>query len=127
MDGIGALPPLDQLFKALAEPRTFMFGTESRNLSPGLFDAAGIPTDVIPEVQQAVTGLVANLANSQPSLRLPAITSNQIPGPTQRRELRFGTHKTKIAVKACKDYGLGVTAAVHAALILRHSSCPLPT
>ena len=118
MDGIGALHLLFQSFKALTEPRTILFGTESKNLSPSLFDAAGIPTDVTPEVQQAVTGLVTSLPSSQPSLGLPKITSHQIPGPTQRRELRFGTHKTKIAVKACKDYGLGVTAAVHAALIL---------
>ncbi len=115
MDGIGAL---HQLFKTLAEPRSIVFGTESKNLSPGLFDAAGVPTDVTPEIQQAVTGLVTNLASSQPSLGLPTIASNQIPGPTQRRELRFGTHRTNDAVNACKDRGLGVTAAVHAALIL---------
>ena len=118
MDGIGALHLLHQLFKALAEPRSISFGTESKNLSPGLFDAAGIPTDVTPEIQQAVTGLITNLASSQPSLGLPTIASNQIPGPTQRRELKFGTHKTDTVVKACKDRGLGITAAVHAALIL---------
>ena len=118
MDGIGALHLLHQLFKALAEPRSISFGTESKNLSPGLFDAAGIPTDVTPEIQQAVTGLITNLASSQPSLGLPTIAPNQIPGPTQRRELKLGTHKTDTAVKACKDLGLGVTAAVHAALIL---------
>ncbi len=118
MDGIGALHLLHQLFKALAEPRRISFGAESKNLSPGLFDAAGIPTDVTPEIQQAVTGLLTNLASSQPSLGLPTIVSNQIPGPTQRRELRLGTHKTNAVVNACKDRGLGVTAAVHAALIL---------
>ena len=118
MDGIGALHLLHQLFKALAEPLTITFGTEFKNLSPGLLDAAGITTDVTPEMQEAVTGLLTNLVSSQPSLGLPTITSNQIPGPTQRRELKFGTHKTDIVVKACKDQSLGVTAAVHAALIL---------
>ena len=118
MDGLGALRLLHQLFTALAEPRTVSFGTELKNLSPGLFDAVGVQTDVTPEIQQITTELLTSLGASQPSLGLPAITSNQIPGPTRRRALKLGIHKTHAAVKACKDLGIGVTAAVHAALIL---------
>ena len=118
MDGIGALRLLHQLFTALAEPRTVSFGTEFKNLSPGLFDAAGVQTDVTPEIQQTTTSLLTDLVSSQPSLGLPTIASNQVPGPTHRRELKLGIPKTHAAAKACKDLGLGVTAAVHAALIL---------
>ena len=118
MDGIGALRLLHQLFAALAEPRTISFGTEPKNLSPGLFDAVGVQIDVTPEIQQTTTQLLTTLGSSLPSLGLPKMTSNQIPGPTRRRELKLGIHKTHAAVKACKDLGLGVTAAVHAAVIL---------
>ena len=118
MDGIGALRLLHQLFTALAEPRTISFGTEFKNLSPGLFDAVGVQTGVTPEIQQTTTELLTTLGSGQPSLGLSKMTSNQIPGPTRRRELKLGIHKTHAAVKACKDLGLGVTAAVHAAVIL---------
>ena len=118
MDGIGALGLLHQLFTALAEPRTVLFGTEPKNLSPGLFDAVGVPIDVTPDIQQATTELLKTLGSGQPSLGLPKMTSNQLPGPCRRREVKLGVHKTRAAVKACKDLGLGVTAAVHAASIL---------
>lgn len=118
MDGIGALHLLHQVFKALAEPRSVVFGTESKNLSPGLFDATGTSTSVTPEIEEAVANMVTKLVDNQPSLGLRTIASNQIPGSTRRRELRFGTQRTYAAVKACKDRGIGVTAAVHAALII---------
>ena len=118
MDGIGALSLLHQLFTALAEPRAVSFGTEFKNLSPGLFDAAGVQIDVTPEIQQTTTGLLTDLVSSQPSLGLPTIAANRIPGPTHRRELKLGINKTHAIAKACKNLGIGVTAAVHAALIL---------
>ena len=86
MDGIGALCLLHQMLTALAEPRTASFGNELKNLSPGFFDVAGVQTDVTPEIQQTTTGLLTDLVSSQPSLGLPTIASNQIPGPTHHRD-----------------------------------------
>ena len=117
MDGVGALHLLHQLFTALAEPRSIAFGTESKNLSPGLDDATGTPSGVTPEIEQAVAEMLTEYTSNLPSLGLPTNESNQIPGPTQRRELDVGTARTAAIVTACKDCGISVTAAVHAALI----------
>ena len=50
------------------------FGTEFKNHSPGLFDAAGVQTDVTLEIQQTTTSLLTNLVSSQPSLGFPTIS-----------------------------------------------------
>lgn len=117
MDGIGALHLLHQFFKALVEPRSITFGAESRNLSPGIYEATSFPTEITPEIAEAVAKMLTEFTGNLPSLGLPTIASNQLPGPSQRRELRFSTQSTCTVMKACKDRGISVTAAVHAALI----------
>lgn len=117
MDGMGALRLLHQLFEALAEPRSIVFGMESKNLSPNFPDATRTSTSVTPEIEQAVAGMLAECTSNLPSLGLPTIASNPIPGPTRRRELEFDTKSTHAVVNACKDRGINVTAAVHAAMI----------
>ena len=117
MDGIGAMHLLHQLFKALAEPRNKAFGTESKNLSPNFNDATGTSTSVTPEIQQAVAKMATEFISNVPSVGLPNFASNHVPGSTQRRGLQLETQATSAVVNACRERGIGVTAAVHAAVI----------
>lgn len=118
IDGIGALELLHNFFKAVAQPRPIEFGTEGKNLSPGLDEVAGFPTSATDEDERAASKLLNHYVDNLPSFGLPANFTNPIPGATRRAELVLPPVTTSKIVRACKVHDFSVTTALHAALIL---------
>lgn len=116
-DATGATCLMSNFFKALSEPRTVSFGDEWKNLSPGLEEAAGfntVPTDV--ENEMALQ-LLMEYAGNLPSIGLPIVLPNQLPGSTQRCEIILPQKTTSAIVEACRKQDATVTMAIHSALI----------
>ena len=118
IDGIGALILLNNFFKALAKPRHIQFGSEGKNLSPSLTEAAGLATDPSKEQDLTATRLLMEYAGNMPSIGLPTESSNKIPGATHRSELKLSIATTDALLRACKAHDTTVTTAFHAALIV---------
>lgn len=118
IDAIGATSLIDILFKSLAEPSPISFGDEGKNLSPGRDEAAEFPQDVSQEDEDAATSLLMEYATNLPSLGLPIQLVNEISGATRRIESRLPPATTTSVVAACKAYGVTVTTAVHAAMVV---------
>lgn len=61
IDGIGSMYLLDNIFEAIVAPRELTFGTEARNLSPGLGEAADPPVDSITTHEQTAYGRLTKI------------------------------------------------------------------
>lgn len=118
IDGIGALGLLHNFFEAVAQPRHLEFGTEGKNLSPGLNEAAGFPTSVTEEDERAASKLLNQYIGNLPSIGLPANFNNPVLGATRRAMLVLSPVTTSKIVRACKIHDFSVTTALHAALVL---------
>ena len=117
IDGPGSFCLLNNLFEAIAAPRQIDFGDETKNLSPGLEEALGLPMSSIAEHQQAATEMIMKHVGSLPSIGLPPDLPSQIPGATHRLELKLSPKLTKALVTACRARDITVTVATHAALV----------
>ena len=118
IDVIGATSLINLLFKSLADPSLVSFGHEGKNLSPGRDEAAEFTRDVSQEDEDAATSLLLEYATNLPSLGLPIQLVNEISGATRRIESRLPSASTTSVVAACKAYGITVTTAVHAAMVV---------
>lgn len=118
IDGIGALHLLNNYLATLADPRQVDFGTEERNLSPGLDEAANFPMNATEEDVRAATKLFELYTDNQPSLGIPTTSANDIAGATCRSALTLPPATTSAIISACRMRELSITAALHAALIV---------
>ncbi|KAL8791614.1 MAG: hypothetical protein Q9195_005819 [Heterodermia aff. obscurata] len=134
IDLVGAISLLQNFFSAVAKSRPIDFGNEAANLSPGRDEAASYSqldhlgnAVEAEQVDKAATDLVMNFLRNLPSAGLPAQNVNQMPGGTRRAELVLDEAKTSAIVSACKQRGLTVTTALHAALLVAMQAvAPLP-
>ncbi|KAL8936335.1 MAG: hypothetical protein Q9216_004983 [Gyalolechia sp. 2 TL-2023] len=118
IDGIGSICLLNNMFEAMAEPRQVTFGTEARNLSPGLEEAAGFPVDSITTHEQAALEMLTEYTSSLPSIGLPTANSQAVPGAIRRLALELPSGALQALSCACKARNLTVTPVLHAALIV---------
>ena len=118
IDGIGALELLNNLMKALAWPRHIKFGTETKNLSPSLDEAANMPINPTDEDEDEAAKLLLQYTGNLPSVGLPANFTNPLPGATRRVVHELSWVATTEIVEACKRNKFSVTTALHSALIL---------
>ncbi|MCJ1244249.1 hypothetical protein MMC30_001447 [Trapelia coarctata] len=117
LDGVGALCLLHNFFTALAKPRGISFGTEAKNLSPSLDEAADFCMSTTADEDEAATRLVMEYIGNLPSIGLPA-ELNEGPCGTRRVELVLSSDVTSSIVAACKVQDVTVTTAVHAAIVV---------
>ena len=134
IDFIGAISLLQNLFKAVANPRQFQFGDEAANLSPSRDQAAKYssldhldPSVQVKQREEAATDLAMQLLGNLPSIGLPAQNLNRTPGGTRRSELVLDISTTSAIVIASKKRGFTVTTALHAALIVALEEVAPPT
>lgn len=116
IDGVGSMNLLNHLLRPLAAPRAVQFGSEGKNLRPALDEAANVPTETTPEMEQAAMSRIMEFVQNVPSIGLPT-SSNQIPAATRRCEIELTPELTSDIVARCKARDLSVTTAVHAAIV----------
>ncbi|KAM5343961.1 hypothetical protein ACJ41O_012498 [Fusarium nematophilum] len=135
IDGAGTLLMLGKLLryvsKALASgdqyPQPILDGSESANLSPPYRIAAGVPDRPSEHLQARIATMLQEhvfLGHPRPSLEgaqilsLPYKQGAQAPGRHQRCELTLCRNSTAAIIGACKNIGVTVTQAFHAAIPL---------
>ncbi|OJZ81971.1 hypothetical protein ASPFODRAFT_74897 [Aspergillus luchuensis CBS 106.47] len=121
IDAYGLMYLQDTFLKILANgPRGHIIqldGTEVRNLTPALDEAAGVPSIITPAISQAADEEISVLLHNQPTISIKTLP-NALPATTRRLKSALPASTTRQIIKSCKSRGLTVTAAVHAALIV---------
>lgn len=120
IDGVGLMYVQDAFLQILANrpPATiYLDGSEAKNLSPSLDEAAAVPPGVTPETTQATNEEVAVYQNGQPSISI-ATLPNVLPTNPRRLSTCFSPESTSRIISTCKSRGLTVTTALHAALVV---------
>jgi hypothetical protein len=116
LDGRGILYLFDALFSIIASPSTFSFGSEHSRLPLSEDTLLGVPPVPTEEnIQRAATTL-RRFIHDKP-IRMPVKDMQQIPGDSDRQELRLSVAISDAVVKACKQRGYTVTYAWHAAIV----------
>ena len=116
IDGIGSFHLLNHFLHILAHPLPVEFGDESANLSIGLDEAASVPLEVTPAMEQSATDLLLQYVNNVPSIGLPT-SMNQTPGGSARCQIIFTPTLTYSIIARCKTSAFSLTAATHAAIV----------
>ena len=122
IDGIGTCHLLNRLLALLADSRereaAVQFGDEWKNLCVGLDEAIGaVASDfVTPEMEQAATDILMGYVNNLPTIGLPVQRDGSACG-SARCGIKLSSQLTSAVVARCKDLGLSVTTAVHAAIV----------
>lgn len=116
IDGVGMLLFFDSFFEALAHPVMVEFGSEHKNLTGPLDEAAKVPKQITPEIEQVSTARLMELLTNLPSIGLPVIPK-QTPGATLRLAAELEPQITSAIIAKCKSQDISVTAAVHAAVV----------
>ncbi|EOD44019.1 hypothetical protein UCRNP2_9248 [Neofusicoccum parvum UCRNP2] len=129
LDGIGTLHLFNNLFshaaRAYAQGPSYQlptFGSEWKNLSPSLREAAGIARTPTPEQRARFDGIVAHnaaLGNSAELVSVPFKRGAAMPGRHQRVSRTLSADRSSLRLlQACRDLGVTVTHAYHAAIAM---------
>jgi hypothetical protein len=116
---LGLLMLLDRYLNALANSVTenITFGDEVNRLAPPLAEVLGVPDKPTPEQTEKVTSLLMAYATKVPGIG-PVSKVNRAPaGICRNTRLTFPPQTTEAIVQVCKEKGITVTSAVHAAYI----------
>ncbi|PYH98526.1 hypothetical protein BO71DRAFT_447120 [Aspergillus ellipticus CBS 707.79] len=117
IDGIGMLLLCHSYLSALAAPaKDLKFGDEYTRLAPTIEEALGYTTPTSEQIEKAGRDFMSWAVNAPgigPVSKVGAVAA----GEYQNTELVFPTQTTEAIIKACKDKGISVTSAVHAAYI----------
>ncbi|KAI4163200.1 MAG: hypothetical protein LQ342_003133 [Letrouitia transgressa] len=116
LDGTGAFYLLQSICKAVAEPTTVIFGTESQNLAPSRDEAAGFQPNL--EDFKVAKALIEGYNANLPSAGLPVEQSNMAPKGTYREAISRSPEETFSIEQSCKAASLSVTVAIHAVIIV---------
>ncbi|KAB5578014.1 hypothetical protein GE09DRAFT_537343 [Coniochaeta sp. 2T2.1] len=119
IDGVGGLHLANRFLELFADdspvPR---FGDEARLLPPCLLDAAGFRDGGESAVEQGTVKFMEFVQNL-PSIGLPVESSSPTgPGGTKRQCLAFPQEKLDALLAACRQKGLTLASAMHAAVIV---------
>ncbi|KAK7420762.1 hypothetical protein QQX98_002566 [Neonectria punicea] len=87
-------------------------------LSPTENELLGLKNVPSEQNIQAAQSLLSRFGSPNPPVRMPNVNFDQVPGDAARTQLKLSPEATKAVVAACKERGITVTAAWHAALIL---------
>ncbi|KAB8217709.1 hypothetical protein BDV33DRAFT_176723 [Aspergillus novoparasiticus] len=117
IDGTGTLLLWDRYLTALATPaEEVTFGDEHTRLAPSIEDVLKVSEPTAEETEKA-TALLMSYATKAPGVG-PVSKVGTVPaGRSQNAEVTFPTRTTEAIVKVCKEKGISVTSAVHAAYI----------
>ncbi|KAI1097947.1 hypothetical protein F4804DRAFT_326098 [Jackrogersella minutella] len=118
LDGTGVLLFWHSYLSALASPiKDIKFGDEPTRLAPTMEKVLGYPEQPTQAQSEKATAHFLNWAANVPGIgpvsRLGAAPS----GRCLSNELVFSTETTEALVAACKDRGVSMSAAVHAAYV----------
>ncbi|PLB47411.1 hypothetical protein P170DRAFT_439077 [Aspergillus steynii IBT 23096] len=117
LDGVGMLLLCHSYLSALASPRTVSFGDEPARLPPPLEEALGDPELPRQAIAEKGRALATEFIDGLPGLG-PVSQVGKVPaGAAQFAERVFPARTSAAVVQACKQKGLSVTAALHAAYV----------
>lgn len=116
IDGVGTLQFFDSFFEALAHPEVVEFGSEYKNLTQALDEAAKVPKQITPQIEQVSTARLMEFLTNLPSIGLP-ILPEHTPGATHRLTAELDPQTTSALIAKCKAQSISVTAAIHAAVV----------
>lgn len=116
-DGRGHLYFWDRFFSILVDMRDVKFGGEYINLPPLLDDQCLLPLDATPEQTEMAQGIVAQLVQSE-LIAMPVTNMDLHLADNLHRELKLPSAITASIISACKQRGITVTTAWHAAVVL---------
>lgn len=117
-DGVGILLFWHSYFKALQLPaQDIQFGDETARLAPTMEKVLGFAEQPTQEQSEKATALFMSWAGSIPGIGPVSQLGTAASGQCRNPELVFATDTTKALIAACKEKGITVTAAVHAAYI----------
>ncbi|OGM46108.1 hypothetical protein ABOM_005689 [Aspergillus bombycis] len=116
IDGIGTLLLWDRYLTALTTPVKATFGDEHTRLAPSIEEVLKV-SEPTPEETEKATALLMRYATKVPGIG-PVSKVGTVPaGRSQNAEMTFPTRTTEAIIKTCKEKGISVTSAVHAAYI----------
>ncbi|KAJ9235582.1 hypothetical protein DTO169E5_6037 [Paecilomyces variotii] len=116
IDGTGVLLFWHRYLSALTAPtQDIKFGDEHTRLAPTTEEILGYPEQA--EKDEKVRTLVTDWFDSFPGIGPVSKVGTALSGQCQHTELVFPSNMTEAIVKACKDIGVTLTAAIHAAYI----------
>ncbi|KAJ5622039.1 hypothetical protein N7528_005271 [Penicillium herquei] len=120
IDGIGLMYLQNAFLQILANGASdeiLLDGSEAKNLTLSLDEAAGVPASTSSADSQAATDELDVFLKNQPSISIPTLP-NVLPNNTRRLQSSFPADITSRIIDACKSRNLTVTTAVHAALVV---------
>ncbi|KAK7740881.1 hypothetical protein SLS62_010939 [Diatrype stigma] len=118
VDGVGILLLWHSYLQALQSPaKEIQFGDETSRLAPTMEKILGYAEQPTQEQSKKATALFMSWAGSIPGIGPVSQLGAAASGQCQNPELVFAADTTKALVAACKERGITVTAAVHAAYI----------
>ncbi|KAI1208445.1 uncharacterized protein F4807DRAFT_431358 [Annulohypoxylon truncatum] len=118
LDGTGVMLFWHSYFEALASPiEDIKFGDEHVRLAPIMEETLGYPEQPTQEQSDKATALFLSWATAMPGIGPVSKLGAAPSGRCQNSELVFPTETTKAIITACKNKGISVSAAVHAAYI----------
>lgn len=120
IDGIGALLLLHSYMSAVATPKPdaeLVFGDEPTRLPPAVEEVLGHPNPPRQDMVDKATALMAGGLSALPGVG-PISHVGVVPsGPSRSTELVLPAKETADLIQACKNKGISVTTAVHAAYV----------
>lgn len=128
IDGIGTLHLFNNLLTYAAEAYKHQknyvlptFGDEWRRLSPPLRVAASIPPNLEAEQKKTIDEIALHNSLLRDDVEIavvPMQSGSQMPQRHQRVSLALSADETQQILTKCKDHGLSVTHAYHAAIAI---------
>ncbi|KAA8899741.1 hypothetical protein TRICI_006306 [Trichomonascus ciferrii] len=118
IDGTGVLMFWHCFFTALASPADVAFGDEYKRLPPTMSHLLGFPRPPSQELCERAHQMFLEWAANIPAIGVPNRAGETPSKQPQTEQLLFSQQMTERLVQACKQRGVTVTSAVHAATIL---------
>ncbi|KAA8906618.1 hypothetical protein TRICI_005138 [Trichomonascus ciferrii] len=118
LDGTGAFLFWHCFFTALENPKDVVFGDEYKRLAPSLEHIMGFSKTPSQEVCERAEKIFMGWLTNVPAIGPPNSAGETTPKQPRREQLVVSRQTTDALIKACKEKGVTVTSAIHAASIL---------
>jgi hypothetical protein len=119
VDGIGTFHIANRFFELFSTGEAVpAFGNEWKSLPPSLRETVN---DESPTAEEEATNMFMNFAANLPSigLQIPPQSSHQtIPRLALSSRLEFTPERFTAILRACKEYNLSLTPAIHASIVV---------
>ncbi|KAI9929402.1 hypothetical protein ASPWEDRAFT_134859 [Aspergillus wentii DTO 134E9] len=118
LDGTGAIMFWDRYLSMLVNPaKDMQFGDEHARLAPALEEALGYSEPSTEEQKEKAKARLMEYAGNIPGIGPVSKLGSAPSGRRQNAELLFSKETTAAIIAACKEKGITVTSAVHAAYV----------